>query len=205
MRSPKPAPPRRRTALAPSRRPGKERVAALLRAGAEVIAERGFEAATMAEIAARAQAPIGSLYRFFPSKDVLADALIRRYSELVDGAFEKIDARREASSTQAFADALLTSLASLRGQTQAAVVALFDARPDASARRSELHETFMRHLVRKLKERDPKLSDRETHDMATVLLQNLKCMKSLSGDRDAGAIEELRTMTRLYLGAKLGA
>jgi hypothetical protein len=40
--------------------------------------------------------------------------------------------------------------------------------------------------------------------MAVVLLQNLKAMKSLSEERDAGAIAELRTMTRLYLTSKLG-
>jgi AcrR family transcriptional regulator len=51
---------RRRVALDPSRRPGKLRVASLIAAAAEVIAERGYEAATMAEIAARAGAPNGS-------------------------------------------------------------------------------------------------------------------------------------------------
>ena len=39
-----------RVALEPQRRPGKLRVAALLDAGAAVIAERGYEAATMAEV-----------------------------------------------------------------------------------------------------------------------------------------------------------
>jgi AcrR family transcriptional regulator len=175
-----------------------------MRAGAEVIAERGFEAATMAEIAARAGAPIGSLYRFFPNKDALADALIRRYRELIDAAFENIDTRRESSTTEAFADALLTSLVEIRGETQAAVVALLDAHPDGSARRGEFHDAFRRHIARTLKLRDPRLGAREVEDMAVVLLQNLKTMKSLSQDRDAGAIAELRAMTRLYLISKLG-
>jgi AcrR family transcriptional regulator len=38
------------------------RVAALLHATATVFAEKGFDAATMTEIAALAGAPIGSLY-----------------------------------------------------------------------------------------------------------------------------------------------
>ena len=86
-----------RVALEPQRSTGKRRVAELMRAGADVIAERGFEAATMAEIAARAGAQIGSLYRFFPNKDALADALIDRYRELVDAAFQKADSRAESS------------------------------------------------------------------------------------------------------------
>ncbi len=158
----------------------------------------------MAEIAARANAPIGSLYRFFPNKEALADALMRRYSELIDGAFEKINSLRETSTTEEFADALLTSLMELRGETQAAVVALLDACSDDSARRSELHETFRRHIARTLKLRDPRLTTRKAEDMTTVLLQNMKTMKSLDPQRDAGAIVELRAMVRLYLTSKLG-
>jgi AcrR family transcriptional regulator len=173
-------------------------------AGAAVIAERSYEAATMAEIAARAGAPIGSLYRFFPNKDALADALIRQYSELIDAAFENIDSRRESTTTEAFADALLGSLSELRGETQAAIVALLDARPDGTARRGEFHDAFVRHVVRMLKLRDPQPSASTIDDMAVVLLQNMKTMKSLSTERNAGAIAELRAMTRLYLASKLG-
>lgn len=181
------------------------RVAELLRAGAEVIAERGFEAATMAEIAARADAPIGSLYRFFPSKDALADALIQRYSELIDAGFERIDSRHETSTTAEFADDLLDSFAQLRGETQAAVVALLDARPDGTARRCEFHDTSLRHIARMLRQRDPRLDASEAESMAVVLLQNMKTLKSLTNERNAGAIAELRAMTRLYLTSKLGA
>jgi AcrR family transcriptional regulator len=205
MSSARPTPARaRRTALAPQRRPGKERVAALLQAGAAVIAERGYEAATMAEIAARADAPIGSLYRFFPSKEALADALIQRYRDLIDTAFEKIDASRESSTTAAFADALLKSLTGFGRETLAAVVALLDARPDGSARRSEFHDAYLHQLVQVLKRRDPHLTTKKAEDMAVVLLQNMKAMKTLNAERDAGAIAELRTMTRLYLESKLG-
>ena len=71
------------TARAPKRERGKQRVAALSQAAAEVFAERGFEAATMTEIAARASAPIGSLYQFFPSKESLADMLVQHYLMLI--------------------------------------------------------------------------------------------------------------------------
>jgi AcrR family transcriptional regulator len=195
------APVRTRTALEPQRRPGKLRVAALLQAGADVIAERGFEAATMAEIAARAAAPIGSLYRFFPSKDALADALMRRYSELISGAFATIDGRR-SSTTEAFADALLDGLAALRGETKA-IVALLDSRPDANALRDEFHDGMLRNIIRTLQLRETRLSAGEAEDMAVILLQNMKAMKSLDPERDAGVIAELRAMTRLYLASKL--
>ena len=63
----------------PQRKRGRERVAALLNAGAEVFFEKGYEAATMTEIAVRAGASIGSLYQFFPTKELLAKALHEAY------------------------------------------------------------------------------------------------------------------------------
>jgi AcrR family transcriptional regulator len=193
---------RGRAALEPQRSTGKRRVAELMRAGADVFAERGFEAATMAEIAARAGAPIGSLYRFFPSKDALADALIRRYRELVDAAFQKIESRSGSSTIEEFADDLLNVFAGVRGETPAIVV-LLDARSDATAWRGDFHERSLRGVIASLQHRHPTLTEEQAHDMAVVLLQNMKTMKSLDVDQNPGAIAELRTMTTLYLKSKL--
>src|ERR1700733_13231595 len=110
MHSNKSRPAHKRGALAPQRRHGKLRVAALLEAGALVIAEKGFEAATMAEIASKAGAPIGSLYRFFPNKQILADALIARFGELIREAFEKINGRVKTMSMAALTESLLNML-----------------------------------------------------------------------------------------------
>jgi AcrR family transcriptional regulator len=191
-----------RVALEPQRSTGKRRVAELLRAGADVIAERGFEAATMAEIAARAGAQIGSLYRFFPNKDALADALIRRYRELVEAAFERTDSRAGSSTTEEFADDLLSVFDSVRGESPC-IIALLDARSDANAWRGEFHERSLRGVISSLKLRDARLSDEQAHDMAVVLLQNMKTLKSLDVEQNAGAIAELRAMTALYLKSKL--
>jgi AcrR family transcriptional regulator len=200
--SPKIAGSRGRVALEPQRSTGKRRVAELMRAGADVFAERGFEAATMAEIAGRAGAQIGSLYRFFPSKDALADALIRRYRELVEVAFEKTDSRAGFSTVEEFADDLLGVFAGVRGETPA-VVALLDARSDANAWRGDFHDRALRGVIHSLKLRDAALSDEKAHDMAVVLLTNMKTMKSLDTKLSAGAIAELRAMTALYLKSKL--
>jgi AcrR family transcriptional regulator len=198
---PKIAGSRGRVALEPQRSTGKRRVAELMRAGADVIAERGFEAATMAEVAARAGAQIGSLYRFFPSKDALADALIRRYRELIDVAFAKTDSRAGSSTVDEFADDLLSVFAGVRGETPA-VVALLDARSDANAWRGDLHDRALRGVINSLKLRDAALSDEKAHDMAVVLLTNMKTMKSLDAEQSAGSIAELRAMTALYLKSK---
>jgi len=70
-------------ALAPRRRPrqarGERRLARLLDAAEQVFAEVGYEAATTNAIAARAETSIGTLYRFFPHKEALAQALAERF------------------------------------------------------------------------------------------------------------------------------
>src|SRR5580692_9497131 len=57
------------------------RVAAILEAGAEAFREKGYDAVTMTEIAVRSGTTFGSLYRFFPSKEALANALLARYAQ----------------------------------------------------------------------------------------------------------------------------
>ncbi|MBZ4014521.1 TetR family transcriptional regulator [Streptomyces purpurogeneiscleroticus] len=56
---------------------------AVLVAAAQVIGERGYEAATIAEIIQRAQVTKGALYFHFPSKDALARAVIAEQTEML--------------------------------------------------------------------------------------------------------------------------
>ena len=207
MPSNKSRPVKTRIALEPQRSHGKLRVAALLQAGAAVIAEKGYQAATMAEIAARAGAPIGSLYRFFPNKEILADALLQRFGELVSGAFEKINARVKSLSMAALADALLNLTPGLRGERLAAR-ALLEAHSDWSVKRVEFRAAMRRNIARTLTLRQPRLRPKLARDMSVVILQNMKTADALArelrGEALAGAHTELREMTRLYLADKLG-
>src|SRR5580698_11361235 len=86
---------------APKRERGKQRVAELLASAATVFAEYGYEAATMTEIAARAGAPIGSLYQFFPSKEALADTLVQHYIALLAADLAALEARAREIDTRA--------------------------------------------------------------------------------------------------------
>src|SRR5580698_9811508 len=127
----------------PKRARGKQRVAELLQAASVVFAEKGYEAATMTEIAARAGAPIGSLYQFFPSKEALADTLVQSYVGLLAADLEALEARALEIDTQALIEGLFSVL---RGhpQERAAMLPLAEARMDERTRR----ETF-RYLLRK--------------------------------------------------------
>jgi len=196
-----------RPALVPQRRHGKERVAALLAAAAAVIAEKGFDAATMAEVASRAGAPIGSLYRFFPSKEVLADALAQRYAELIRETFARIDAQLPQLSIAALADALLDRLVGLHSETRA-MLALLEADAEASKKREAFRGAARRHIAKTLTLRCPKLPAATAANMAVVLLHSIKTMAALTvkkpGKPAPGPVAELREMTRLYLASRLG-
>ncbi len=196
-----------RTALKPQRRAGQERVEALLQAAAEVIAEKGYDAATMAEVATRAGAQIGSLYRFFPNKDVLANALVDRFRARVADAFDSIESRVATLSSSAFADALLDVLLELRGETQP-IVALLEARSEWSLRRLEFRRELRRRVAGALMLRSPKLRKNQAEDIAVVVLQNAKSMAALTSELGEGvrpgALIELRLMTRQYLAMKFG-
>ncbi|MEU9123009.1 TetR/AcrR family transcriptional regulator [Streptomyces sp. NPDC048506] len=70
-----PATPLRR---APVQRRSVQRLARILDACAEVLEETGYEDLSTRAVAGRAGVPIGSVYRFFPNKRAMAEALAQR-------------------------------------------------------------------------------------------------------------------------------
>ncbi|WP_025821918.1 TetR/AcrR family transcriptional regulator [Asaia astilbis] len=56
-------------------------MALILDAAGAVFAEKGVDGATMTEIAERSGTAIGSLYRFFPTKEGIALTLLERFIE----------------------------------------------------------------------------------------------------------------------------
>src|SRR6202162_4078222 len=104
----------------PKRERGKQRVAALLDAGAALFAEKGYEATTMTEIAQRAGASIGSLYQFFPSKEALAEALFSRYVERVTSLLEALGKPAPGLPLRRLADRLVDLMLDVRSDRDAA-------------------------------------------------------------------------------------
>jgi AcrR family transcriptional regulator len=75
--TPSPLKPRR----APTQPRSERMVATLLEAAAQVLETRGLEGFNTNAVAQRAGVSIGSLYQYFPSKDALTIALMKRESE----------------------------------------------------------------------------------------------------------------------------
>jgi AcrR family transcriptional regulator len=132
----------------PQRRNGKPRVAAILKAGEAVIVEKGHEAATMAEIAARSSTKIGSLYRFFPNKEVLANALIAHYHEGVHNAFDELDSRIQSLTISALADFLLDLIVDRHKGAGPTMKRLLEIPEVLSVKRGEFSRSIHKHIVR---------------------------------------------------------
>lgn len=194
-------------AVTPQRSHGRARVAALLESASAVIAEKGFDDATMAEIAARARSPIGSLYRFFPNKEILAGALIERYGTLMEQAFDVLDESVKGKSPGAIADLILDFMLGIRAEARA-MLGFLNARAEWTALRIQFRALLIKRLAKTLRALSPSLSTAGARDTAVILLHNMKTMAALKFDKNAatspGAEEELRRMNRLYLTNRLG-
>lgn len=193
--------------LAPQRSTGRQRVASILDAAADVFAERGFGAATMAEVAARAEANIGSLYRFFPSKEVLAEAVMDHEQAWVEQAFDRIESSAPAIAAAVLADQLMVLMADLHRETRG-LRALMEGDGLAQARQTRTRDWAIERIARVLQAHQPELSDRaDVGDVAIVMLNGMKLMAAMTVEANAptspGAVEELRRMFRLYLTEQL--
>jgi AcrR family transcriptional regulator len=195
---------RDRQRLQPQREVGRQRVAELLEAAAAVIQERGLEAATMAEIAERADSRIGSLYRFFPNKEAVAEALMQHYAEILQTEYAAIQTRAGEVGPEELADMLIDLLVKLYPRTRA-ITALLDSRTDWTEMRRRVRGLALAGIKGALKACAPGLDDSEADDIAAVVLNNMKTMVGMTmkdAPTSPGAPNQLRLMNRMYLTAK---
>jgi len=190
------------TGKAPQRRRGKERVAALLAAAVEVFAEKGFEAATMTEIAAKAGASIGSLYQFFPTKDVLAAALHEANGEALSQMLEGLARETAGHDPVDVADRLFADLKSFLADHPAFVVLLDRRDPDHAAK--EARRTKLRgQLAVLLQQTRPPLAPARAEAMAVIILHVMKAAMTITSENDLvngpAALDELRAMLKGHL------
>jgi AcrR family transcriptional regulator len=196
------------SARLPKRARGRKRVTELLRAAAAVFAEKGYEAATMTEIAARAGAPIGSLYQFFPAKEALADSVLQSYFELLSADLQSLTADARGIDTRALVERLFTLLRA-HPRERAAALPVAEARMDARTRRNTFRPMLRQRIAAVLRAREPALAVAAAREMSVVLLQLMKAVDSLS-DEDTlpvrvAAIRELQALAVQYLDQRLAA
>jgi AcrR family transcriptional regulator len=188
-------------AVAPKRRRGRERVAAILQAAGALFLDKGYDAVTMTEIAARSGTAIGSLYRFFPAKEAVADALLGEYAALLGDGLAALLERAPGMPRAGLADALVDFMQSLRGRRSVALV-LIDGR-GLETSRHQLRDAMLAQLGQLLAAVPPGVPAERTGVMAAALLQVLKGVGQVpEGDaHEQALLDEYRRMARAWLAA----
>jgi AcrR family transcriptional regulator len=189
----------------PKRERGKQRVAALIDAGAELFAAKGYEATTMTEIASRAGAAIGSLYQFFPSKEALAEALFNRFAERAAAAFAQVEARAPGCSASELAD-LLIDYKLRQGTDRDAAIVLMSSVAGIVERRKPLGDALRGRIATILSAGNPALGQDEAAAVAIIVNQVMKMIPALAStenERSAALIGEARKLLALYLNEVL--
>ncbi len=177
-------------ARAPKRERGRQRVETLLDAAAVLFAENGLEGTTMTAIAQRAGASIGSLYQFFPTRQLLADALRERFHRHVAEALDRL-ARDEACRNPAgLAAGLLTMMKALSAE-RAAALALVDQNDPRDPHRLQVRNMMRTRIAALIGQAQPALDAATAARRAVLALHLLKLVHQLPDEDDAAALEEV--------------
>ncbi len=188
---------------------GHARVASLLAAAERVFVARGYDAATMTEIAADAGASIGSLYQFFPTKMSLAEALHVAELQALGGALGDCGAGIGPGIPLAGVAGSLFDEA-VAFMTAHPVFAVLAERKDIDAgRKADTRRGMLDQLARLLTSGSPPPPPARARELAVLLLTMMKAAVSLrvseaspsTGDR---LIAELRAMLTAHLAASAG-
>jgi len=195
-------------ARAPRRARGQLRVEALLAAAAEVFASKGFDAATMTEIAAQSESSIGSLYQFFRTKEAVAEAVVRDQVEALWLRLDGLAERAPALATPELAHALAVCLVEFRADHPSFATLVERPGPPSpmvAGVRRMVRERVEAILVRHA----PRADRRKLRAMAPVVQHVMKSAVQLRGDLEGAELKaagrELETMLAGYLVARLQA
>lgn len=194
-------------AIAPDRRPkrrrGHERVAALLAAAAAEFTDKGYDAATMTAVAARAGAPIGSLYQFFANKEALAEALLAQYRDRVTTVFGELEARAADMAPLDLGREITDAFLALR-QDRAPLLALMDGYRDP-ARLTAMRGFMCDRVAAIVRHHSPEMAPERALVIGTALLQIMKAAAALegTGTETPPVCAELRHAAEVYLAAAL--
>lgn len=188
----------------PQQKRGRRRVAGFLRAAESVVAEMGYERATMSAIAHRAQSCIGSLYQFFPNKRSVAEALRAQYIQEIDQSWTALAGQAAGLSAENLA-CRLVSLQIEIVKTFPALLALLDV--PATSHSPTRRELIRARIATVLMAHKPRLSKASALRTASVVQQISRALLLLYGQADpegkVAMIEEFNSVLIGYLVPKL--
>lgn len=190
---------------------GLRRVDDILAAAAQTFAEVGYDGATVAAIASRAEISPGSLYQFFPGKEAIARALAERYVVEVRAIHETTLAGDAATAPMPAAlDRVVDPIVAFNRAHPAftALAGGTHASPQLADVFDDLHAEVIRLLDGFVAALAPRLDPDRRRRTATVSLRIALALLPLTLDPDAGRgdamVEEMKAALRGYMASVLG-
>lgn len=190
---------------APQQERGERRLAQLLEAAATVLAESGYDAATMTEIADRAGASIGTLYQYFPNKEAVVLALRTQYREEMEERWRNIDVDTAGISVEQIAHRLVDIMVGFV-EERPAYFQIVDA--TVKFKRSQEARNRLRQRIAKVfRNQRPDLSQELAIRMANVSLVIIKGLIKVYADANAKErgelVKEFKAALAAYLEMRL--
>jgi len=186
---------------------GERRVAEVLEAAAAVIAEVGYETATMTEMAERAGASIGALYQYFPNKEAIARALRQQFGDEMEARWAPLTDQGSKLSIKQIVDRIFDVMIDFMENRPAYIPLMsvpknYKRDPGARSRLRELFADLFR-------EKRPELTQEAAFRIASVTVQVVKGMNPLYADAKPAEREEIvrefKLLLTSYLSSRLRA
>jgi AcrR family transcriptional regulator len=189
----------------PCQERGERRVAELINAAEAVIAESGYEGATMSAIAGRAGASIGSLYQFFPNKAAITQALRTEYAKQFEAMCASLAGEASSLSLQALASRLI-DLTIRFVDAHPAFLHVIDA-PRSTRSLPAIRNLLLERLAGFFRARQPRISNARAMRLATVTMQIMKALNQiyteLPADERRPLVQEFKLVLSSYLRASV--
>lgn len=182
---------------------GRLRVAAILEAGIALFTEKGYDATTMTEIATRSRTATASLYRFFPSKEAVGDALLEQYAKFALDRLAELQARAGAMTLEQLAAGFVDFRLSLQSKRRVAVD-LAEARGASEDKRKQLRKAMREGVAAILHEAMPAIPAKRVEAMSAILQNVLRSVAAFDEERPAvrrALLDEMKELIRSYLTA----
>lgn len=170
-----------------------------------VFSAKGFDGASMQDLAQAAGMSAGNFYRYFPSKNAIIEALAQRNLERMEADFDVV--RRSGNPRQAFRDMLYSRVERIACEDApiwAEICAASFRKPEIAALEKRMQAHVENNLVAAFAQitgRDPKEAAEMFSVHARMIILLVQSMSTASrGATDGAELEKNRQLVALVLG-----
>lgn len=191
----------------PKQSRSQQRVNAILDAAEQIFSEIGFKAATTNAIAARANTNIASLYQYFPNKEAILEAVVRRYrgeyDALADGIFSP---ENDSLSLAELAERMSIATVDLHirhGVVRPFFVGVGETASEFGPIEMEVYGGVLQRADQAMALRMPGLSEEQRLLTLKVIMRVMQAVIALAdvpeGANKQSVIDAVKTMVHAYL------